>query len=77
MRKTTLLIIAGCCISLAACNDGSSPMLAPDSPSRETGYIGGGGRAAGQDSTTTTDSSDRTGYIGGGGRASQPDSVAP
>lgn len=66
MRRPILLVVAGC-ILVAACNESRSPTLAPDTPHRETGYIGGGGRAPGTDSTTTTGTSDRTGYIGGGG----------
>lgn len=77
MRRTHFAA-AAVLLLLAACTDPTSPTLAPNEPRLTTGWMGGGGRAAGSDSTGVQGTSDNgTGWMGGGGRAADSTGVAP
>lgn len=76
MRRTRFAG-AGVLLLLTACTDTSSPTLAPSEPRFTTGWMGGGGRAAGSDSTGVQGTSGNdTGWMGGGGRAADSTGVA-
>lgn len=78
MRRTHFAA-AGVVLLLTACApDSNSPTLVLDEPRLTTGWMGGGGRAAGSDSTgAQVTSANGTGWMGGGGRADDSAGVAP
>jgi hypothetical protein len=77
MRKTYLVAAAVLLLSTPACTESDSPTVPAKGPQYDTGWMGGGGRVEGSDSTNRPSTPDGTGWMGGGGRITDSTAVNP
>ncbi len=77
MRRTYLVAAAALLLSASACTESDSPTLSANGPQFDTGWMGGGGRIEGSDSTNSQSTTNDTGWMGGGGRITDSTAVNP